>query len=291
MAKHTSLLLVAGCATALAAAEPRNLAPNGDMEAAGGNGSVRDWGGRQQEESGNRLLRLSPGGSAVTRVPLQGIRAVRFTCRMRCMGVAEGGVAVRLDFLDKAGQVVRPGPAYPRPAIGEPGWQKVQARAVVPPGAVTLAVAPMVAQAAGGTCDVDDVQVVPMDPKDIPDEERHGGMVLVDAGRGPAPALRVDGARLVDAGGQAAWLQGVAVPGPDSPALLPAVATGGGKPLPKPSARSSARPGIRRPSGNASTRRCWLHRHAAPGACWRWKVMRMRHGGARWRNASRTARR
>lgn len=226
MRRILSALLIAGSATALTAADgPRNLLSNGDMEVAGGNGSAKDWGGRHMEEPGNRLLRLAPGASAVNRVPVTGMQALRFSCAMRCTGVAADAAVLRLDFQDATGRVVRPGPAHPRCGGGEGGWQRIQVRCVVPSGATMLAVSPLLPADGGGTCDLDEVQVVPMDARDIPLVERNNGEVLVDAGKGPPSALRVDGARLVDAAGQAVWLQGLAVPGPEDAAILPAVVT------------------------------------------------------------------
>jgi len=209
-----------------AGASAASLMPNGALE------KVRDdwpegWPRHARaaylEEDGNHFLRQTaePGKMVMLyqnlRLPADA-EAYKLSFRVRWEGVKVGkekwfDARVIIDFKDAAGQKLPGGPGHPSFKGSSKGWETRALGLVVPPGAATLEIMPTLFNAAAGTLDIDDVEIVP-----IPLEE--AGFVnfklserLPDTEGCRSSELAVKGNRLVrKSDGAEVWLQGVAVP-------------------------------------------------------------------------------
>ena len=149
-----------------------------------------------------------------------GLKALKLTYSVRYTGVQRGekpwfDARIILDFKDAAGQVVKPSPPAPYYTGSSNGWRKESLVFAVPAGATTLSIMPALFQAAAGTLDLDDIQIVTADPATLPavPKDVNGAAVVEVDGKGlPPAALHVDGKNILDATGKEMWLQGVAVP-------------------------------------------------------------------------------
>jgi hypothetical protein len=174
---------------------------------------------RKETESASFLrFRVDEPGrtsSSTSAVAVTGMKALQISYRVRYAKVKRGddpasGGAIRLTFSDAGGKALPLGTMAPFFAGSSDGWRKETMRFPVPAGAVTLTIAPGLFDARGGTLDLQDLAVVPIDPATVPTVDVVAEAV-VDGGR-PAPqALHVDGRRLLRADGSEIWLQGVSV--------------------------------------------------------------------------------
>lgn len=224
-----ALCVVASLVGAEAAKE---LLHNGDLTEGSGT-TPAIWGGGWGTDMVNRFLHLTGGtatASASLTVALSGQRAVQLSWRMRSRdlvhNVQNGQDAVlAVDFVDGAGRIVLPGPAYPGFAGSTVGWQKGSLRCFVPPAATALRLTPTLTGQTGGSLDLDAFSLTALHPIDVPEETQTNGHFAVDLGKGLPPQLHIDGRRIIDADGKDLWLQGLAVPSLEWSAVGDAVMT------------------------------------------------------------------
>lgn len=159
--------------SSLTAAAPSSLLPNGDFEN-GTTGWPTPAGVTLEQEKKNHFLRLHPTAAGQTinvfrQMDLGGVKDIQLSYRVRTVEIKRGSEAwhdarIILEFKDAAGAVVKPGPSHPFFTGSTDGWKDKTLRIAVPPGAVTFSVMPAMFQAESGTFDIDDIQVVAVEP-------------------------------------------------------------------------------------------------------------------------------
>ncbi len=238
----TALLLTA--ATGLAADDATGLLSNPDMEQTTDDGqSPKDWptpeGVQWLEEDGNHFLRLHADPDRMLTVyrrvyldPAK-VQACELTFRYRVNDLKRGKEnwhdgRLILDFKDAGGKKLKPSPGHPSFKGSTDGWQAKTVEFVVPEKTQYLEIMPAMFKAASGSYDIDDVVLAAVDREPIEEANRKAALErsASKAGRAmraapqvpPAPAdklppeLHVDGNQILNADGQAVWLQGVSIP-------------------------------------------------------------------------------
>jgi hypothetical protein len=202
------------------------LLSNGDFEATR-DGWPEDWPHPEHaayaEEGGNHFVRLTAAGPDTMVTLYRGIAvpagaaAFRLSFRARCEGVKPGRASwhdarVIVDFKDAAGRKLPGGPGHPSFRGTTPGWEPRSLGLVVPPGAATLEIMPAMFNAAAGTMDIDDVELVPLPLEDAGFVGRKLSEPMPATAGCAAAELVVRGNRIVTRKeGREVWLQGVAV--------------------------------------------------------------------------------
>lgn len=222
-----TLLALALAAGGAAADAPRQLIGNGDFEE--GDKAPAGWSGvHTGVDAENRYLHLVAAPdravSATTVLPLgaKAAKALELACRYRSSGLSGGAARIGIEFRDGEGRSLLPAPVVEIP-MADATWKVLRQRFFVPAGTVAIAVSPVLDKVATGSLDLDDIGFTAVHPVYVAAEERFAGVVASDAGGKPPSELHVDGNRLLDAGGAAVRLQGVAIPGGDSPATADAM--------------------------------------------------------------------
>ncbi len=163
-------MLVLALATYLNAADPaQQLLAHGDFEAVL---SGLPTGISQEIEGGNHYLRLTASpGKMVTlyrEIDVTGLKNLQLSFRERHHGVKIGDqkwfdARLMLEFKDAARASVKGAPAPPHFQGTAEAWTPHTLHIVVPETATWLAIMPAMFQAAEGTFDIDDVEVIAVD--------------------------------------------------------------------------------------------------------------------------------
>ena len=158
--------------------------------------------------------------SLYAQIPVTGVKALQLTYRIRYTDVKRGDkpwfdARIMMNFKDAAGAGVNPGPPAPYYTGTSNGWRKETLKFAVPASAALLTVMPTMFNAAAGTLDIENLEIITIDPATLPPIPTtvDGAQVVEVDGKGTPPTqLHVDGKNLLNAAGEAQWLQGVAVP-------------------------------------------------------------------------------
>ncbi len=182
-----------------------------------------NFGGKLTTEESKFLRLVADPGQMVSlyaRLPVTGLKALKLTYSVRYTDVKRGekpwfDARIMLDFKDAAGLNVQPKPPAPYYTGSSTGWRKESLSFAVPETAATLSVMPALFQAASGTMDLDDLQIIAIDPATLPAVAKDvtgAAVVEVDAHGQPPAVLHVDGKNILTPDNKEVWLQGVAVP-------------------------------------------------------------------------------
>lgn len=242
--RSLTLSLLASLACAAEPAAP--AIGNGSFEVVGADGAVEGWalptGGSWGQDPANHFMRLTVGEPgkmvmAYRQIPVAGMEAIRFHCRVRTTGVIKGtqpwfDARVMLDFKDAAKNKVSPSPKHPNFPGTTDGWKQVDVTAKVPAGAVTLEIMPTLFNAKAGIMDIDDLSVEAIAVSKVASVEKpviSPTAIDIDAKGQPPAHLHIDGKQVVDDAGKPVWLQGVNVPSLEysnqGDAVIPAIVT------------------------------------------------------------------
>lgn len=216
-----------------------SLLSNGDFQAATKDPSwPDDWGKGKglswQAENGKHFLRIvseAPGGMfmAYREMPVPpGTKGLEISVRYRTANVKPGAQSwfdARAIFhvLDASKKQLKPDPKPIVFSKSAANWMEGKTRFVLPPGATTLVLMPSLFQVASGTLDLAEVHVSAMSSADADTmaaaaqakakvDVEHAAIIAKEVNMPPrTPELKVNGNKLVTAGGKTVWLQGVNV--------------------------------------------------------------------------------
>ena len=226
-------LLIVGLATFLVVGRsagddrPLPLLSNGNFEAAR-DGRPADWplppNAEWKLESTNHFLRLTASADNVVSVSrdisIKGAGALALTWRERHLNLKPGGnpdedARIIIEFRDATGRPVPGAPPIPSYNGSSAAWRIQSLQFLVPKGAQTLLLRPVLNRAASGTFDLDDVNLTTFTATKLPPVQIdvNGKLIATaDAGGKPPLAIHVLGNRVLDTSGAEVWLQGVNVP-------------------------------------------------------------------------------
>lgn len=242
--KHllTILFFVACLASTSRAADGTpSLLSNGDFESANGE-KPADWsmgkGATWANEGSNHFLRLNtpqPGETAMVfrAVALKPeIKALELKFKVRYEGIQRGKQSwfdgrIMMNFKDASGDEVKPGPKPPTFNGTATAWKDHMHQFKVPAGATSLELMFTLFNAKSGQLDFDEIALtpIPVEPLEAAEAEAQTKEAARIAALAkpkpqvPVPSadklpleLHVAGNQIVNASGQAVWLQGVAIP-------------------------------------------------------------------------------
>lgn len=213
-----------------------SLIPNATFEADSNADAWPDtWGklkeGSWVEEEGNHFLRMQnqePGKTVMIHravdIP-EGVKALDLSWRWRVTNLKPGkepwfDARFMLQFRDAEGKIMPSKVPPPYTRGNTKGWQDRSAKFMVPEEALTVEVMPSLFQVNGGTMDLDNLVIRPVDPEIVIAEqkarEKANWRPADPAPEAPKPEkwpkeIRVAGNRLHDPSGKEVWLQGIHV--------------------------------------------------------------------------------
>ena len=218
-------------------ATPPNLVLNGNFEAdADGNGAPDVWdaikaGKSWETEDGNRFYRLKAlepdkSTSIYQRVNIpEGAKAFELAWKQRVSELKIGkdkwyDARVIANFKDAAGQPVKGGPNPAYTQKDTKGWVTKSIKFLVPEGAKTIELMPILFNVAAGTFDIDDISLIQTDAT-VLEQQKNKAEVLAKfnnvAPEAPNKAnwpteLHVEGTKVLNKEGKEVLLRGVNVP-------------------------------------------------------------------------------